>query len=219
MVVIPKPNKQSDKLIEKVIGKRLQFLTALNNFIHPSQLESLKFKSMTDAGVALTHIIWSGWVKNLLTSTLAFNIIQFFPFLNHCLLTLILKKAKFNNCIISFFTNYLVDRKTNYFWNNFTSPLFDVNVGVGQGSMLSPILSALYLSPLLYILEKCLKNLKILISIILFVDDVLLIFQSKSFHISNCCLYYSYNVISNLLKKFSLIVEHSKTEVFHFNRS
>ena len=234
-VVIPKPNKQSydspklfrpiillnmlSKLIKKVISKRLQFLTTLNDFIHPSQLGGLKFKSMTDVGVALTHIIQSGWVKNLLTSTLAFNITQFFPSLNYRLLTLILKKVEFDNHIVSFFANYLMDRKMNYFWNSFNFPLFDVNIGIGQGFMLSPILSVLYFSPLLYILEKYLKNLKILISIILFVDDGLFISQSKSFHISNCCLFCSYNVISNLLEKFSLIVEHFKTEVFHFNRS
>jgi len=144
---------------------------------------------------------------------------QFFPSLNHHLLTLILKKVGFNNHVISFFVNYLMDRKTNYFWNSFTSPLFNVNIGIGQDSMLSPILSALYLSLLLYILEKCLKNLKIPVSIILFVDDGLFISQSKSFHISICCLFRSYNVISNLLKKFGLIVEYSKTKVFHFNRS
>ena len=131
MVVIPKPNKQSynspklfrlivllnmlDKLIEKVTGKRLQFLTTSNDFIHPNQLGGLKFKSMTDAGVALTHIIWSSWIKNLLTSTLAFNIAQFFLSLNHCLLTLILKKVGLNNHVVSFFANYLIDRKMNYF--------------------------------------------------------------------------------------------------------
>ena len=71
------------------------------------------------------------WVKNLLTSTLAFDIAQFFPLLNYCLLTLILKKAGFNNCITSFFANYLVDRKTNYFWNNLISSIFKVNVRVG----------------------------------------------------------------------------------------
>ena len=68
---------------------------------------------------------------------------QFFPLLNHCLLTLIMKKAGFNNHIILFFSNYLVDRKTNYFWNNLISPIFNVNVEVGQGSALSSILSAL----------------------------------------------------------------------------
>ena len=98
-VIIPKPNKLSynsprlfrpiillntlGKLIEKVIGERIQFHVIANDFIYPSQLGSLKFKSTIDAGVALTHIIWSAWIKNLSTSTLAFDILQFFPFLNH----------------------------------------------------------------------------------------------------------------------------------------
>jgi len=76
MVIIPKPNKPSydspksfcpivllntlGKLIEKVIEERLQFHVVSNDFIHPSQLESLKFKSTTDMGIALTHIIRSG---------------------------------------------------------------------------------------------------------------------------------------------------------------
>ena len=235
MVIIPKPNKKSynspkafrpivllntvSKLIEKVIREHLQFNTASNNFIHPSQLSSLKFKFTIDVGVALTYIIWTDWVKNLSTSTLAFDIVQFFPSLNYWLLSLIMKKVSFDDWIVSFFTNYLVDRKMNYYWNNFMSPIFNVNVGVGQGSALSPILSALYLSPFIYILEKCLKNLKIPISVISFVNNGLFISQSKSFDTSNSCLYCSYNILINLLEKFSLVIEHSKTEIFHFNRS
>ena len=107
----------------------------------------------------------------------------------------------------------------NYFWNNFISPIFNVNIEVDQGSVLSPILLALYLSLFLYILEKYLKNLKISISIISFVDDGLFISQSKSLNISNSHLFCCYNVLTKLLEKFGLIVEHSKTEVFHFNRS
>ena len=94
-------------------------------------------------------------------------------------------------------------------------PSFDVNVGVGQGSALSPILLALYLSSFLYILENHLKNLKILISILSFVDNSLFISQSKSFQISNSCLFYSYNIMLNLLLKFGLIIEYS---VFYFTR-
>ena len=98
-IIIPKPNKTSydqpkafrpivllntlGKLIKKVVAERLQFTVASNNFIHPSQLGGLKFKSTIDASVALTHIIWSGWVKGKTTSTLAFDISQFFPSLNH----------------------------------------------------------------------------------------------------------------------------------------
>ena len=121
--------------------------------------------------------------------------------------------------IANFFSNYLIGRKTNYFWNSFISLSLDVNVGVGQGLALSPILSALYLSPFLYILEKHLRILKIPISILLFIDDSLLLLQNKSFSISNFYLFCNYNVATNLLSKFRLIVEHLKTEVFHFTRS
>ena len=79
-IVISKPNKKSydlpkvfrpivllnivDKLIKKVIGERLQFNMASNKFTHPSQLGGFKFKPTIDAGIALTHIIRTGWVKN-----------------------------------------------------------------------------------------------------------------------------------------------------------
>jgi len=108
------------KLIEKVISERLQFQVAANDFIHPSQLGGLKFKFTIDVGIALMHIIYLGWVKNISTSTLAFDIAQFFLSLNHCLLTCILKKAGLDNHIINFFANYFINRKTNYFWNNFS---------------------------------------------------------------------------------------------------
>jgi len=207
------------KLIEKVITERLQFTVVNNNFIHPSQLGGLKFKSTTDAGIALAHIVRSDWAKGKTTSTLAFDISQFFPSLNHCLLTLILEKAGLEPRMLSFFVNYLVKRKTNYVWNDLQSLDFKVNIGVGQESALSPIFSALYLTPFLYILEKRLKNLKIPISILSFVDDGLIIAQNKSINISNTHLFCSYNVLSKLLVDFSLVIEHGKTEVFHFNRS
>ena len=186
-VVIPKPNKISydnpkafrpivllntlGKLVEKVIAERFQFIVASNNFIHPSQLGGLKFKSTNDAGTALTHIICSGWTKGRTTSTLAFDISQFFPSLNHRLLILILEKAGLDPKVMNFFANYLIQRSTKYLWNELSSPSFEVNIGVGQGSVLSPILSTLYLSLLIYIIEKRFKNLNLPISILSFVDD------------------------------------------------
>jgi len=172
-----------------------------------------------DVGIILTHIIHSGWVKNLVTSTLAFDIAQFFSSLNYQLLPLILDKAGLNQKISNFFKNYLVGRKTNYCWNNSISPSFNINIGIGQGSTLLPILSALYLSFVFHSLEKCLKILKIPISIISFVADELLIFQNKFISHSNANLFYSYNIISSLLSKYGLIVEQGKTDMFHFSRS
>ena len=146
-VIISKPNKPAydnpkhfqlivllntlGKLIEKVIANRLQFHVVKNDFIHPSQLGGLKFKSTSDTGVALTHVIQSGWVKNRTTSILAFDIAQFFPSLNHHLLTLSLEKVGLDPKVTSFFADFLVQRKTNYLWNEFSSPIYEVNVGVG----------------------------------------------------------------------------------------
>jgi len=85
---------------------------------------------------------------------------------------------------------------------------------VEQGSALSPVLSV-YLAFIFHILEKCLKNLKFLISILSFVDNGLFIAQSKSLTILNSFLFCSYNIASSLLKKFGFIIEHEKT----FSRS
>jgi len=98
-IIIPKPNKTLynqpkafcpivllntlGKLIEKVVTERLQFMVASNEFIHPSQLGGLKFKSTSDAGVVLMYIMQLGWVKGKSSSSLAFDISQFFPLLNH----------------------------------------------------------------------------------------------------------------------------------------
>jgi len=207
------------KLIKKVISDRLQFQAISNNFIHQSQLEGLKFKSTTNTGIALTYFICMGWIRNIPTSILAFDISQFFPSLNHHLLTLMLGKASFDPRVIKFFSNYLIGRRTQYFWNSFSSPFFNVDIGVGQGSALSPILSALYLAPFLHILENCLKNLKILVSMLSFIDNGLLVAQNKSISFPNSLLFCSYNIVSDLLSKFSLLVEHLKTKVFHFSRS
>jgi len=152
------------------------------------------------------------------TSTLVFDISQFFPSLNYCLLSLILKKAGLDLLVIQFFSSYLVNRSTRYVWNCFFSHFVDINVRVGQDSALSSILSALYLAPFLHILKKYLKNLNLQISLLSFIDDGLLITQSKSFEFSNARLFYSYNVALNLLTKFGLQVEHLKTKVFHFSK-
>jgi len=57
------------------------------------------------------------------------------------------------------------------------SPYFNVNVGVGQGSALSPILSAIYLTPIIKTFKKRIKNLKenIPTDVLSFVDNGLVI--------------------------------------------
>jgi len=92
---------------------------------------------------------------------------------------LILLKVSFNPKVLILFQDYLVGRKTNYCWNNFSSLSFSVDIGVGQESALSPVLSALYLSPILHIFEKWIKILKIPVFIFSFVDNELLLLRTN----------------------------------------
>jgi len=78
-----------------------------------------------------------------------------------------LEKAEFNSKIPLFFSNYLIGRKTQYRWNNFTFTLFNVDIGVGQSSVL-------YLFPIFYIFEKRAKNLKIPVLFLSFITSFLL---------------------------------------------
>ena len=138
MVIIPKLKKPSydlsksfqpivllntiGKLFEKMIGERLQFLLISNNFVHLCQLDELKHRSTTNAGIALTHLIRVGWVKNLTISTLAFNIVQFFPLLNHQILSLILAKARFNHKVSTFLETTSLNEKLNTYETTFLLP-------------------------------------------------------------------------------------------------
>ena len=167
-IIISKPNKELynfpkafrpifllktlGKLIKKVIGERLQFHLISNNFIYLSQLNGLKQHLSSDARVTLIHFIHTSWVKNNTTSTLAFNIAQFFPSLNHWLFPLIFDKAGFDPKVSLFFYNYLVKRKTQYFWNNFLFPFSNVDIGVGQG--LAPPFYLHYILLLFFIFLK-----------------------------------------------------------------
>ena len=92
---------------------------------------------------------------------MAFDIVQFFPSLNHSILTLILRHFGFPDCIVDFFSNYLVGRSTQYSWNSFLSGVCDADVGVGQGSALSPILSVLYIASLICIFELRAQSLNL----------------------------------------------------------
>jgi len=64
-----------------------------------------------------------------------------------------------------------------YSWNNFSSPFFNTNIRVGQGLALLPILSTIYLAPIIKTFKKRIKNLEIKIptDILSFVDNGLLI--------------------------------------------
>jgi hypothetical protein len=165
MVAIPKPEKllydtpkvfcpivlpnTLGKHFEKMLFNRLQFKAAEYGVLHPNQLGGIHQNSTKDAGCLLTHIIWAGWCIKLKTCVVTFDLAQFFPSINHNVLLSILEKQGFAPEVFASFRSYLVDQSTCYAWDDNLSLEFPSSMGVGQGSTLSPIPSALHLDPLL----------------------------------------------------------------------
>ena len=232
-VIIPKPGKPSysapkafrpivllntlGKLVEKMISNRIQFDAVALDIFHPNQVGGVCQRSTEDAGLFLTHIVRAGWAQGLKTSVVAFDVAQFFPSLNHDVLVAILRKQGFPPNVVKFFEHYLVGRSTRYAWNSFVSDPRQADVGVGQGSALSPVLSALYLTPIirLYELDEASRGTTLLS----YVDDGTILVQSKSLDLNNEALKRAYAVVFELFTKFALALEHDKSELFHFDRS
>ena len=154
-----------------------------------------------------------GWLRDFyIRSTLAFDIAQFF--------SLILNKASFDSWISFFFSDYLINRQTQYVWNSFVLSFFKTNVNIEQDFVFSPILSTIYIAFIFHIFKKRTKSLlsPILISTFSFVDNRLFISQEKSYEKLNTNLFCRYDIILFIFIQFGLIIKHDKSEVLYFLR-
>jgi hypothetical protein len=204
------------KLIEKCVSNCIQFDCVKHGVFQSNQFGGIMQRSNEDAGLYLTHLVKAGWARGLKTSVIAFDIVQFFPSLNHGMLMAILRQSGFPEKVIWFFSSYLVNRETLYRWGEFSSPKMNADVGVGQGFALSPVKSALYFAPVLAIFNQRAAHLDV--TVLSYVDDGTLIVQSKSWDSNLRILREAYGIMFDLLTEFGLVLEHDKLELFHFSR-
>jgi len=97
------------------------------------------------------------------------------------------------------------------------SGIFAVDIGVGQGSGLSLVLLGLYIGPVLQLfsLEPISKEVQLLS----YIDDGTVLTQSTHLVQNLPKLTVAYGVIYRLLMALGLVLEHDKSEVYHFSRS
>jgi hypothetical protein len=94
------------------------------------------------------------------------------------------------------------------------SPEFPSSIGVGQGSALSPILSALCLAPLLKKFER-----RVCVAVLIsYVDDGTIILQSDTWDKNLVKPKSGYKIVFDLTQSMGLVLEHNKLEGFHFSQ-
>jgi len=115
------------------------------------------------------------------------------------MLTSILGHFGFADCIVDFFSDYFVSRSTQYSWNSILFGACNTDVGMKQGSVLFPILLALYIMPLVCFFEIRVQDLNLNTFIFSFVDNGLPISKEKTYNTTLPELYSSYKVVINLI--------------------
>ncbi|CAA7268136.1 unnamed protein product [Cyclocybe aegerita] len=197
-VIILKPNKPS-YAVPKAF-RPIVLLITFGKLIEKMIANRIQFDTVKH-DIFHPNQLGTGWVKGLQTSALAFDITQFFPSINHEMFMAVLRKQGFSPVLVEFFT--------------FQSDSRSADVGVRQGSALSPVISGLFIAPVmkLFYIKAALLNTTLLF----FVDDGTILAQSKQLDDNNVGLHKAYKIIYLLFVAFTLVLEHDKTELFHFS--
>ena len=230
-IIIPKPKKERynlpkafcpiallntlGKLFTKILSKCLQFDGIAHDLFHLGQFRGISKHATTDVGIILMDIITSNRDQGLHTTVLALDITQFFPSMDHQVITVLLAKLGFNGKISSFISNFLHDCTTSYLWDGLTSSHnYSCDNSIPQDNPLSPVLSALYLS--LTIKHLFPWGYDRFTNSLFFVDDGMLVCSSFSLDNNVAFLADLYQNFLTLLGAVGLTIEQTKLELKHF---
>jgi len=84
------------------------------------------------------------------------------------------------------------------------------DVGVGQGRALSPVLSALFITPIMKLFK--LQAIRLGSTLLSYVDDGTAVMQSKSLDNNNAVLKQAYVILFVLFAALGLVLKHNKTD-------
>ena len=170
VVPIPKPHKADyrvgksyrpislleccSKLLEKIVAKRILLDANRYHLLPAGQFGSRDFHSVVDAAMCLTHSIQSCVKTGHVGALILFDIQGFFDNLHVNRLVHIFSSLGFDAHLCEWVRSFLTDRRVTLTINGEESPALLLSHGTPQGSPLSPILSAIYLIPLLRLAES-----------------------------------------------------------------
>ena len=162
-IVLAKPNKEDytvpkayriiallnylGKTLEKIFATRLSHLANTTaNLLHATQIGGRKQRSAIDAALLLLNEIQSRKKNSsTVTSTLFLDIRGAFDYVSKPRLLRILEKLGLPSNLIRWVSSFLSDRKIQLAFDGCIQPSqVDIDIGIPQGSPISPILFLLY---------------------------------------------------------------------------
>ena len=200
------------KLIEKVMSKRFLYDVDKYALIPTTQFGTRAFSCTTDAGITLVHDVEHALRNGKKCAALLFDIKGFFDNVHKDRLAATIENLGFSEGVKSWALSFLSARRVRMTFNGITSTEQEQSVGTPQGSPVSPVLSAIYTSPLLSINPTENTTLG------MYVDDGVIFAQGDDWDTVNERLTARYQVCEEWLRRNNLAVEPEKTELVYFRK-
>ncbi|KAF8760889.1 Reverse transcriptase (RNA-dependent DNA polymerase) [Rhizoctonia solani] len=203
------------KCLEKIIAARILFKVGKHNLLPYTQFGGRDNLSCVNAGLSLSHDIHAAWAQGKFASLLTLDISGYFNNVNHARLSFTLRRLGFSDCMCNWLTSYFSDRTAQFRINDHVTNLFPIsNVGIPQGSPLSPVLSSLYSIPVLLLVLDSPS-----LSVRAYVDDFTILATSNSHARNIHLLEEAAEEASLCLQALGLDFELEKCKLIHFAKS
>jgi ribonuclease HI len=217
------------KVLERIIARRLTFLTGKHNLVPPNQFGGRSSSSTSDAIITFINDVQAAWNHGKVTSALTFDIKGYFDFVDHKRLLHQLRRKKVPIEYVKWVNSFLSERQAAICIDGIRGEMKPVQSGIPQGSPVSPVLAAFYTAELV---EKFrIDNTQLedddnsttpsaptLTSVIMYVDDGKIYVSSKSLETNVILLKLAYKEVEEWLATAGLSADVTKREIMHYSR-
>ena len=207
-----------DKIIEKLMHKRLYKFLDENNILYDKQYGFRKNNSTIFSLIEITEKIKESIDNNKFGCGIFIDLRKAFDTVNHKILIKKLEHYGVRGSALNWFSSYLNERSQYVFLNGETSDRKSITCGVPQGSVLGPLMFLVYINDL--------PNISKILDFYLFADDTNIYYEDDSLQnlekkvnkeLHSLYLWLSVNRLSLNIDKTNFVIFHPYNKPLKYN--
>lgn len=203
------------KLFERILADRLKALVISHNLL-PAAQYGAPGRSTTLAVEHLLNTVYRGWVCKMKVSILGLDLSGAYDHVDRAKLLKVLAARGIPDWLIETIWSFLSDRRTFIHMPGFEGDEYWIDVGIPQGSPLSPLLFLFYAAP---ILEQFNLDDDVCITMFSYVDDTYILVRSCRYTINTGWMKKVHDKLFEWAAANNLHFSPGKYHVMHFVNS